>query len=590
VSFCSYNQRHLNIAAITLFGASALYYFGYRAARVKKLNAELYRANRTLALESAITSILGEAPTLGEAAAQILREIGESTEWEVGAIWEVDDQAARLHCLTTWHLPQKDAPHFETRTKEFLFASGEGLPGRVWATGEPLWIPNLADDNNFPRAAFALREGLQSACGLPILAGSEVCGVLEFFSRAIRQPDPDTLAIMSAVGSRLGQLLVRKRAEAALRESESRFRTLAETAADAIITIDQESNILFINSAAERMFGYTQDEMLYGRLTMLMPDYLRHVHRAGLDRYIRTGQRHTAWEAVALPGLHKNGHEVPLEISFGEWAVGDRRFFTGIARDVTERKQAEQALRRNKEERLTELERVRTRIATDLHDDIGSSLTQIIILSEVIQKSMESAGGSTVGDQVTSITRVSRELVDAMSDIVWAINPRKDQLSDLTVRMRRLANDFLGARQIDFSFRAPVMEENVPLGANVRREVFLIFKESLNNVVKHSGCNRAEIEFHIREDWLTLKISDNGQGFDPELLQAGEAFDYSRGRGGNGLISMRRRARDMGGEFTISAPAGQGTMVVLRVPVGLQPYATNEDPTHTGGDLLMNQS
>jgi PAS domain S-box-containing protein len=599
-------RRWWFLVLVTTIFASVLYALDrYRTARLKELNAalsesqvlavklqeqrtELYQANRTLALEYAVTSILGEAPTLSDAAAQILREVGESTKWEVGAIWEVDEQAAKLHCLTTWHMPQSDAPHFETPTKDFLFGSGEGLPGRVWASGESLWITDLAADDNFPRASFAVEERLQSACGLPILVGSEVCGVLEFFSRDVRRPDPDTLAIMSAVGRQLGQLLERKRAEAALRESESRFRTLAQTAADAIITIDQESTILFINPAAERMFGYTHAEMLSAKLTMLMPEYLRHVHEVGLDKYVRTGRRHTTWEAVQLPGLHKSGQEIPLEISFGEWAVGERRFFTGIARDITERKQAEQALRRNKEERLTELERVRTRIATDLHDDIGSSLTQIIVLSEVVQQSMGSSPRSPVADQVTSITRVSRELVDAMSDIVWAINPRKDQLSDLAVRMRRLANDFLGARRIDFSFHAPAAEQNVPLGANVRREVFLIFKESINNIVKHSGCNRAEIEFHINNDWLTLKITDDGQGFDAASLRDSEAFSGSRG--GNGLISMRRRAKELGGEFEIMAPSGHGAVVVLTVPVGPQPHGNGESPTHTGGDLSTKQS
>ncbi|MGH9944489.1 MAG: two-component regulator propeller domain-containing protein, partial [Pyrinomonadaceae bacterium] len=122
----------------------------------------------------------------------------------------------------------------------------------------------------------------------------------------------------------------------ALRESETRFRTLAETASDAIITIDAESRIIFVNPAAERMFGYAAGEMLDASLTIIMPEYLRHLHRAGLDRYIRTGRKHTSWDAVELPGLHKNGHEIPLEIAFGEFSKNDQRFFTGVARDVTE--------------------------------------------------------------------------------------------------------------------------------------------------------------------------------------------------------------------------------------------------------------
>src|SRR5258708_37206481 len=121
-------------------------------------------------------------------------------------------------------------------------------------------------------------------------------------------------------------------------------RVIADTASDAIITIDEESTMLFVNRAAEKIFGYSRAELLGQSLTMLMPDYLRHVHRAGLKNYLEVGQRHISWEAVELPGLHKSGREIPLELSFGEFSEGNWRFFTGIARDITERKLAEETL------------------------------------------------------------------------------------------------------------------------------------------------------------------------------------------------------------------------------------------------------
>jgi len=118
---------------------------------------------------------------------------------------------------------------------------------------------------------------------------------------------------------------------------EARFRIIAETATDAIITIDQHSTILFVNAAAERIFGYSIPEMLGQPITMLMPEYLRHVHKEALWRYLETGQRHINWEGIELPGLHKSGGVIRLEISFGEFVAGTRRLFTGIARDVTQR-------------------------------------------------------------------------------------------------------------------------------------------------------------------------------------------------------------------------------------------------------------
>ena len=126
-------------------------------------------------------------------------------------------------------------------------------------------------------------------------------------------------------------------------------RVIAETASDGIITIDGNSTILFANRATEQIFGYSRDELMGQSLTMLMPEYLRHVHRAGIEHYMQTGKRHIAWQAVQLPGLHKNGSELPLELSFGEFVEGGKHFFTGIVRDITDRKRAEEVLRQSEE-------------------------------------------------------------------------------------------------------------------------------------------------------------------------------------------------------------------------------------------------
>lgn len=121
-------------------------------------------------------------------------------------------------------------------------------------------------------------------------------------------------------------------------------RIISETASDAIITINEGSRILFVNRAAENIFGHTIDEMVGAELTMLMPEYLRHLHRSGLKAYVETGQKHISWQAVELPGLHKDGTEILLELSFGEFQKDGQRFFTGIARDITKRKQDEKLL------------------------------------------------------------------------------------------------------------------------------------------------------------------------------------------------------------------------------------------------------
>ena len=378
------------------------------------------------------------------------------------------------------------------------------------------------------------------------------------------------VAIVAAILASGATALVRYRHERveALRESENRFRTLTETASDAIITIDEHSRIVLVNQATERVFGYTREEMIGAELTMLMPEALRDRHRAGFARYMKTGGRNIAWEAIALPGLHRDGHEVPLEISFGEFTRKGRRYFTGIARDITERRRAEDALRRSREERFAELERVRKRIATDLHDDIGSSLTRISLLGEVLKRQGGSAGApgadvASIAEPLASISHLSRELVDSMSDIVWAINPSKDHLSDLSQRMRHFASDVFTARGIEFRFRTPDAERDVRMGANIRRELFLIFKEAVNNVVRHSGCSQAELEFRVEPEVLLLTIGDNGRG-----------FDVSGANGGHGLLSMRERTEALGGQVELLSRPGQGTLLAFTIPFAEQPQAT----------------
>ncbi|HSQ23838.1 MAG TPA: two-component regulator propeller domain-containing protein, partial [Pyrinomonadaceae bacterium] len=522
-------RRWWFIALVVLLVAAMVFALDrYRVTRMRMLNT----LNRRLKLEYEITRRLGESSSTLEAAPGILQAICEALDWDVGVIWDVDRHATLLRCVAVWHQPAMQATEFEAQTRARTFAPGEGLPGRVWATATPLWIRNLTEDQNFPRLTFAAREGLRSGFSFPILLGTEVIGIIEFFRRRITDRDERVEEMIQPIGAEIGQLLVRKQNEQALRESETRFRTLADTASDAIITIDANSTIIYINRAAENIFGYPVSEMLGQDLTMLMPEYLRHVHRAGLGRYVETGKRHISWSAVELPGLRKDGKEIPLELSFGEFTRNGQRYFTGIARDETERKRAAEELLRTREARAIELERVRKRIASDLHDDIGSSLTQISLLSEVVNQRIAGREGA-VAQPLAQIANCSRELVDAMSDIVWAINPQKDHLSDLTQRMRTLTSEVSTACDLNVRFRAPEVDEDLPLGANLRREVFLIFKESINNIVKHSGATEAEVEFRFNRDQLFLRVSDNGQGFD--LAEESE---------GHGLASMQNRAKD----------------------------------------------
>jgi signal transduction histidine kinase len=217
---------------------------------------------------------------------------------------------------------------------------------------------------------------------------------------------------------------------------------------------------------------------------------------------------------------------------------------------------------------------VRTRIATDLHDDIGSSLSKIAILSEVVrQKNGIGGNGAEVNgknEPLEIIANTSREMVDSMSDIVWAINPERDNLSDLIQRMRRFAEDILDAQNLDYKFIVPEHLREIALGADVRRDVYLIFKECVNNLAKYAEASEAIIEIKLENNYLHVGIADDGRGFDVEyILNNGTASGF----GGNGLRNMKRRAGNFGGAIEIESAVGAGTRIVLQIPVERKLFA-----------------
>jgi len=203
---------------------------------------------------------------------------------------------------------------------------------------------------------------------------------------------------------------------------------------------------------------------------------------------------------------------------------------------------------------LLRVERVRARIATDLHDDIGASLSQIAILAEVVRTTGDARESDAVNRPLSRIAETSRALVDSMSDIVWAINPEKDALSDLVHRMRRFVEDTLGAEDADVTFSAPDQAQDLRLGADVKREVFLILKESVNNIAKHAQCRAVAITLTADRRQLSLEVADDGLGFDP-----------AAGTDGNGVASMRRRVAGMGGRLDITSAPGRGTRIRLQL-------------------------
>ena len=175
--------------------------------------SERRRTEQRLALQFAITRIVSRSIDFVEGTHEILEAVCESLGWQVGVLWSVDHNEKVLRCVDMWHSPLIDATDFEGACVTTLFDKGVGLPGRIWESGRPAWIPDLRKDRNFPRGPFAQRSGLRAGFGFPILLGDEVIGVIEFFSQDIRQPDRELLEMIGSVGSQIGQFQDRKRAE-----------------------------------------------------------------------------------------------------------------------------------------------------------------------------------------------------------------------------------------------------------------------------------------------------------------------------------------------------------------------------------------
>jgi signal transduction histidine kinase len=205
----------------------------------------------------------------------------------------------------------------------------------------------------------------------------------------------------------------------------------------------------------------------------------------------------------------------------------------------------------NRSKRLLEIEKVRNNIARDLHDDMGSALSSINILSQV---ALVEKNGNTQS-YLQRIGEQSARMMEDMGDMVWSINPRNDSINQLLIRMREFASEIFELKNIEYQF-SEKGTENLILNADQRKNLFLIFKETVNNAAKYSQASKIEINLLRQNHSLVMSIKDNGQGFDEQTIKAG-----------NGLRNLRERAKEINGTLELRSAIGKGTEVVLEVPI-----------------------
>jgi len=270
---------------------------------------------------------LAESATLAEAAVRVLQALCEELGWDYGALWNVDADGGVLLCVETWHLPTVTVTQFEAASRRTAFTRGVGLPGRVWASGEPTWIHDVVADSNFPRAAVAREEGLHGAFALPLLIQGTVVGVMEFFSREIREPDNDLLRMLARVGAQVGQFMERKRAE----EELDRFFTLS---LDMLCVAGFDGYFKRVNPAWERVLGYTKEEMV-------ARPYMDFVHPD--DRSPTTTAADTlsvGRDVLAFENRYRAKDGTYRWLEWSSVSYPSEQKIYAAARDITERKEA----------------------------------------------------------------------------------------------------------------------------------------------------------------------------------------------------------------------------------------------------------
>lgn len=334
--------------------------------------------------------------------------------------------------------------------------------------------------------------------------------------------------------------------------------------------------------------GRQQFEFQYTGLSFTVPEKVRFNHRLeGLEtKWMDAGTKRTANYSYIPPG--KYTFRVLACNNDGVWNdVGGALAFTVlphfwqtwwfrglaglnavalVAGSVLFATRRRMRYKLERIERQRAVERERTRIAKDIHDDLGASLTRITLLSQSVRAELDNAPEAAA--DVDRIYRTARELTRAMDEIVWAVNPQHDTLDSLATYLGRFAQDFLNAVHIRCRLDLPMQLPAWPLTAEVRHNLFLAFKEALNNAVRHADASEVRVSLNIEPTGFALYLEDQGHGFATDTKGAGDSSSMAgRLASGNGLANMHQRLTEIGGRCDIHSVPGEGTKVTFFVPI-----------------------
>ena len=345
--------------------------------------------------------------------------------------------------------------------------------------------------------------------------------------------------------------------------SEARLAAIVDSAMDAVITVDESQTIVLFNRAAEQVFGVGRREALGAPLDRFLPQRLRDAHRGHIDRFGKTGvTSRRMGDVTTLTALRADGSEFPIEAAISQASDGGRRFYTVILRDISRRRQSEEALLAQQSE-LRELsarvlearEEEKMHIARELHDELGQLLTALKMDLAAMREKLADPDllekargmGALLDQTVTATRRISADLRPLMLDDLG--------LADAA---SWLVQDFAARSGIPCDARIAQPEALQDAAKSVSTAVYRALQESLTNIARHAGAKAAWVVLEAREGMLHLEVEDDGCGIAPRDLAKTRSL---------GLKGMRERFAYLGGALEIGAAARGGTRLRIRVPM-----------------------
>ena len=346
-----------------------------------------------------------------------------------------------------------------------------------------------------------------------------------------------------------------KRAEAALRDSEARLRAIVGTAVDAIITIDERGLIDTANPATEQMFGYGRDELVGRNVSMLMPDPYRSDHDAYLERYVRTGEARIIGIGREVVGLRKDGTTFPLDLSVSECRLADRRMFTGILHDVSNRRRLEREI-------LEASASEQRRVGHELHDGLCQQLTGMAFSAEILARKLE----GSAPEALATVRRLAGEIDQAITQtraLARGLNPVEIFADSLGPALEDLAQKVSDSFGVSCRFGQVGNGEAAAADNTAATHLFRIAQEAISNAIRHGGAKTIELKLHADAGSLSLSVADDGSGF-----TAAERATAPHGKpAGIGLQTMSYRAKMINGILNVR-PGRRGVVVTCTVPRG----------------------